>query len=152
MSYRETFDAVNRRVQAEKRVQHVGTASVRLDHLAFPLSAGLDRKNVERLKRLFQKGGCFPGQFANRIPALVHPDMLQQSLALSNISADQLRSGVDEPEGHARLELPAGTRLECLRGQHRAIAAAEVLGVQEKRWIVDLFLAGMWWSRVLQIM
>lgn len=134
--------AVAGRVEAEKCVKHVGTASVRLDALDFRDSAGLDPKNVERLKRLFREGGCFPGRFANRIPALIGAETLQQSLALSGLSAEQLRSGADASDGHARLELPAGLRLVCLRGRHRAVAAEDVLGIQDKRWVVDFFLAG----------
>ncbi|CAK7238190.1 hypothetical protein SEUCBS140593_010416, partial [Sporothrix eucalyptigena] len=141
MSLKASFNAVARRIEAEKCVKHVGTASVRLDVLLFDRFGDLDQKNVERLKRLFQKGGCFPGQFANRIPALIHADALRESLALSGLSADQLRSRADEPVGHARLELPTGLRLTCLRGRHRVAAAADVLGVQDKRWVVDLFLA-----------
>ncbi|CAK7237487.1 hypothetical protein SBRCBS47491_009993 [Sporothrix bragantina] len=139
MSSKASFYSAAKRIETEKSVKHVGTASVRLDALDFP-SAGLDRKNVERLKRLFQAGGCFPGQFANRIPALIHAEALQQALALSGVSAEQLRSGADVSDGHAPLEVPAGIRLHCLRGRHRAVAAGEMPTIRQKRWTVDLFL------------
>ncbi len=141
--FQESNSAVTRRIEAEKAARHIGTASVRLGALSFPYSQGLDAKNVARLKRLFQKQKEHaPGAHANRIPAAIAQATLDEALALSGLSAGQLKRAGDAATGHARLELPEGVQLECLRGRHRAAAASEVGGYGDKRWVVDLFLAG----------
>src|SRR3712207_7151375 len=42
----------------------------------------------------------------------------------------------------SELDFPADFRLSCLHGQHRALAAKEVLPAGSKRWTVDLYLSG----------
>lgn len=136
------FTVVTRQIEAEKTRIHIGTASIRIDVLDFPYSRELDPKNVERLKRLFRtERGCIPGELQNRIPAIIHEGQLQECLKFSGKTINELRS---ESSGeYAKLEFPSGMRLECLHGQHRVKAAEEILGDREKRWVVDLFLAGM---------
>ena len=139
---RTGFRAVSQRIGSEKTIKHVGTASIRLDALYFPHSKGLNRENVERLKRLFRKErGCTPGDIPNRIPAIVDGGQLREFLSVSGISAERLGPGADG--NHVKLELPPGVWLECLRGRHRVKAAEEALTSRDKRWVVDLFLAGM---------
>ncbi|KAI1382530.1 uncharacterized protein F4822DRAFT_441841 [Hypoxylon trugodes] len=134
------FLAISQRIEKERSITHLGTASVRLDILHFPHSRVLDVENVERLKQLFRaERGCRPAEFANRIPAIIYQSQLEQSLEQSGISAGQLRH--ENPRSHARLEFPAGFRLECLRGRHRAKAAEEVFDLAAQRWIVDLYPA-----------
>jgi len=135
------FVATSRRLETEKAIKHLGTASVKLSVLDFPYSKGLDEKNVDRLERLFRtERGCLPCDLPNRIPAIIHESQLLQALRASNISAECLLSGIiGKP---VKLEFPSGFRLECLRGRHRVEAADRVLKGLDKRWVVDLFLAG----------
>ena len=138
---RTGFRAVSHRIKTEKAIKHIGTASIKLDVLDFPYSEGLDRENVERLKTLFKTaGGYIPGDVSNRIPAIIHERQLHEALGLSGVSAETLLS--DAEGNFVELEFPPGFRLECLRGRHRAKAADEFLDSQDKRWVVDLFLAG----------
>lgn len=136
------FKVASRRIQAEKSSKHIGVARVKLSVLNFPNSRGLDVKNIERLKSLFrEERGCKPDDFQNHIPAVIDEATLSEALSVSGFSRDiLLSSGPDYP----KLEFPSGLRLECLRGQHRVKAAAEVFQSTETYWVVDLFLAG--WS------
>jgi len=136
------FTVVTSQIEAEKVRKHIGTASIRFDVFDFPYSRELDPKNVERLKRLFRtERGCIPGDLQNRIPAVINEGQLQECLRFSGKTLDELRS---ESSGeYVQLEFPSGMRLECLQGRHRVTAAHEILRSREKRWVVDLFCAGM---------
>jgi len=136
------FIAASRRIGSEKHHKKLGTARVKLDLLDFPNSGGLDQKNVERLKRLFLgEHGCKPEELENRIPAVVDEGQLHEAAHTSGVSHEALlSSGPDFP----RLDFPAGFRLKCLRGRHRAKAAQEAFRSNDRRWVVDLFAAGTW--------
>lgn len=137
---RTGFKFVSQRIEEEKAVKHLGTASININVLAFPYSKGLNQENVERLKRLFRiERGCRPDELPNRIPAVIDEHQLYQCSNASGISMDRLLSDL----AGAKLEFPPAFRLECLRGRHRVEAARQVLRYADKRWIVDLYSAGM---------
>ena len=134
------FGFTSRRIQSEKALKHIGTVQVKLDVLYFPGSGGLDRENVERLKKLFrEQRGYSPRELQNRIPAVVDETDLQDCLRSSGLCRDSLSSTSDYP----KLNFPPGYRLECLRGEARVNAAKEVFKAPDPRWVVDLFLAGL---------
>ncbi|PQK10244.1 hypothetical protein BB8028_0002g05680 [Beauveria bassiana] len=136
---RARFAAVTRRIREEKSLKYIGAAAIRLDHLFFPNSEGPDHKNVKRLVKLFQgQHGCSPGETQNRIPAIISEPELQDALAISKLSREELVASGDR---FARLNFPAGFRLECLRGEDRVRAASEALNSPEPRWVVDLYAA-----------
>lgn len=135
------FRAVSHRIEAERVFKHIGTASIKLNVLVFPHSKELNLKKVERLKKLFQESDCIPDDLPNRIPAIIHESQLQESLNASEISRQRLLSS--DCGNHAKLEFPPSFRLECLRGRHRVKAAEETPKYTDKRWVIDLFLAGM---------
>jgi len=139
-----TYHAVSSRIESDKALKRLGTASIRLDALEFPYSRGLDEKNVERLERLFHgQGGCLPGAVENRIPATISQATFQSALNISGITPEELLS---DSVVHQRLELPSGSRLVCLRGRHRAQAAQHFnrasLNSDDYRWVIDLFDEG----------
>lgn len=136
------FIAASRRIKTEKHRRRLGTARIKLDLLDFPNSRGLDQDNLDRLKRLFRgERGCKPEEPEHRIPAVVDEERFREALHLSGVSSEVLLSGGPE---FPRLDFPAGFRLECLRGHHRARAAQEVFRSGDKCWVVELFAAGAW--------
>ncbi|KAK8029466.1 hypothetical protein PG993_010757 [Apiospora rasikravindrae] len=69
---------------------------------------------------------------------LLDEGQLHEAARTSGVSHEALlSSGLDFP----RLDFPAGFRLKCLRGRHRAKAAQEAFRSNDKRWVVDLFAA-----------
>src|SRR6185312_6706744 len=113
-----------------------GTASVNIEVLDFPCTKKRekDEKNTKRLKELFKKAkGCSDWKLFNHIPAVIDQHQLTEALARSGISSEALLTSHD---GHIELDFPTGFRLCCLRGQHRALAAKEVLPAGSRRWTV----------------
>ena len=136
------FQAVSRRIYAEKAQKHVGTAEVKLHVLDFSISNGANTRNVERLARLFKgQRGFSPGEPQNRIPALIDEADLHAALAVSGLSRESLLSCDSK---YPRLYFPSGFRLPCLRGRDRVQAYEEVSRSPDPHWVVDLFIAGLW--------
>jgi len=138
----QQFAEQERRLAAELSAKFLGTASVKIDLLDFPFKKRReeDEKNIERLQRLFRKQkSCRAWEVFNHIPAVIEQGELSDALARSGISPEAL---LEARDGHLELDFPAGFRLSCLRGQHRAFAAQNVLLVGSRRWTVDLYLSG----------
>ena len=139
---RSGFQAVSRRIHAEKALKHAGTAEVKLHVLDFSTSNQANTKNVERLARLFNsQRGYSPGEPQNRIPAVIDEADLHAALAVSGLSHESLLTYGSK---HARLDFPPGFRLACLRGRDRVQAFEEVSRSPDPHWVVDLFIAGLW--------
>lgn len=60
----------------------------------------------------------------------------------SGKSAEQLLADPRDGDDYSRLDFPPGYQLECLDGHARVDTAARVLPLGDKRWTVDLYLAG----------
>ncbi|KAM3560519.1 hypothetical protein ARSEF4850_003620 [Beauveria asiatica] len=136
---RSGFQAVSRRISAEKTVKYVGRAAVSIQNLEFPNSENLNEENVERLARLFSSQGSFsPGDAPNRIPAVIDEAALQTVLTASGLTRDSLLCGGNT---HPRLVFQQGFRLECLRGGDRVKASKKVSRSPDPHWVVDLFTA-----------
>ena len=134
---------IERRLAEEKRVKYQGSARIRIEDLHFPLgqSREADDHTVARLRTLFAgENGCRDRDPRNHVVALIEKQYLDLAIADANISPDQLLppDGFDFP----RLDLPPAGRLICLLGRQRVLAAAEYLPPGDKRWTVDLYLAG----------
>ncbi|TQV90526.1 hypothetical protein IF1G_10849 [Cordyceps javanica] len=139
---RSGFQAVSRRISAEKTVKYVGRAEVNIQNLEFPNSKNFNEENIERLARLFRsQGGFSPGDVPNRIPAVIDEAALQTALTASSLSRDALLCGSSK---HPRLMFPQEFRLECLRGGDRVKASRKVSRSPNPHWVIDLFTAGMW--------
>jgi len=141
---RRRFIEQERRLAAELGTKFRGSASVNIDVLHFPFTElrEEDEKNTQRLKKMFRKeNGCRDWEIFNHIPAVIDQHELDDALARSGVSSEQLLRARD---GHLELDFRAGFRLRCLRGRHRVLAATapNVLPPGSQRWTVDLFLSG----------
>lgn len=137
------FQEQERRLATERCLKFKGTARIKLDVLDFPLeeSTEPDKKNIERLKNLFQGANlCDRLNLLNHIPATIDQHHLTAALVASGVSAESLLAG--QPDGYPELDFPAGYRLPCLHGRHRVLAAAEILPRGDRRWAIDLYLGG----------
>ena len=97
-----------------------GTAKVALDSLSFDPLDQPDRHNVERLVKMFRIEGCNRLNPIHFVSGAVAADVLQASLAYSNLTADDLRSSTPPT-----LRLPHGAQIDCLHGKHRVAALRE---------------------------
>lgn len=129
---------------AEDREENFrGTACVSLRRLIFKpeYSRGVDRKNIERLKRIFARQGCLRLAPPNHVPAIITEQDLNVALRHSGRThKDLLHIAQDAPP---KLTLPPKYMLECLHGQHRILAALEILAPKDEWWTVDLYLSGL---------
>jgi hypothetical protein len=131
------------RLEEERRRTYLGTARIRIEALHFRRN-GLrepDKKHVEHLKGRFSDGGCRPLEKQNHIKAKIRLEVLDAALKSSGIQQADLLS--NQPQGYAELEIPPGWQVECLQGQHRILAASEVLEPSEQWWAVDLYRTGI---------
>lgn len=142
------FSEEELRLEKERYVKYQGTARVRLEVLDFQWNEPreLSRKNVERLKEIFQGDKMLHGNVRrldprNHIPAVIEQSDLNDAILTSEVSAERLLSNPDN--NPPVLKFAAGYRLTCLHGQHRIQAAREVLPPTDAWWAVDLYLAGM---------
>ncbi|KZZ91208.1 hypothetical protein BBO_09563 [Beauveria brongniartii RCEF 3172] len=136
---RSGFQAVSRRICAEKSLKHAGTAEVRLSILDFANSTNANSNNVKRLIRLFKnQRGYSPAERQNRIPAVIDEADLHRALNASGLSRESLLSCSSKPP---RLEFPSGFRMICLRGRDRVQASEEVSRSLDPHWVVDLYIS-----------
>ncbi|OBT59293.1 hypothetical protein VE04_00377 [Pseudogymnoascus sp. 24MN13] len=126
--------AFERRVAEDKAAKIIGTARVRIDHLAFPNPIrGKDLTKVKKLKGEFALKGCLDEQ--HRIPAVIDDNTLQTALLKTGLNIEALQGVSDQPQS---LHFPENMKLECLHGQHRILAAKRYLP-EERWWTVDLY-------------
>ncbi|KJZ68204.1 hypothetical protein HIM_12405 [Hirsutella minnesotensis 3608] len=98
---------------------------VSLDILEFPFSRALDQTHVERLTKAFSGGRCLPEREDYRIPAIASKDAFEASW-------------FEDIDGSIYLKPPANFKLRCLRGQHRARAAQNLVPGRQ-HWVVDIY-------------
>ena len=141
--YRSGF-AEDKRLAEERSENFRGTVRVNLRRLAFApeCSREIDRKNVERLKKIFSKpNGCRRLSPSNCIPAII--DQQDLDLAIQS-TGTTLKKLLDSPEHEPpMLKLPPDYFLHCLHGQHRILAALKVLKPGDEWWTVHLYLSGL---------
>jgi hypothetical protein len=137
---RSRFSEQELRLEAERCVKYRGTACVRLEVLHFE-PRELSRKNVKRLKEVFQRDKIRRLEPRNHIPAVVDQSDLDNAIQASEISAESLLTNPDNDP--PMLRFPEHYRLTCLHGRHRIQAARETLPPTDAWWTVDLYLAGM---------
>ncbi|EAS29514.3 uncharacterized protein CIMG_08260 [Coccidioides immitis RS] len=124
------------------RAEHyLGKAKIRIDCLEFEGNTSrartINTRHISHLANVF-KSGCYWLRPENYVPALVNRAVLARSLELSSLrQRDLLRDG--EP---CELILPDGATLTALHGQHRLLAAKEVLWPTDQWWLVELYSSG----------
>ena len=132
-----------RKLAEDREENFRGTARVSLRKLIFKpeYSRDVDKKNIKRLKRIFERQGCLRLSPSNHVPAIIAEQDLKVVLQHSGKTLeDLLNSAQDAPP---KLTLPPNYMLECLHGQHRILAALETLTPKEEWWTVDLYLSGL---------
>lgn len=135
----EVLTAREQRVRGDQLAKYRGSAKVWITHLDFPHpSRQIDRRVIEQLKRDFDGEGCIKDRADHRIPAIIDDSTLQEGLEKLAISTETFKASSRDNPPHLRL----GAKLECLHGQHRALAAKEHLAPSLRWWIVDLYSIG----------
>lgn len=132
-----------RKLAEDQEENFRGTARVSLRRLVFKpeYSRDVDKKNLERLKRIFAREGCLRLSPSNHVPAIIMEQDLKVALQHSGRTLeDFLNSAQDVP---LKLTLPAHYMLKCLHGQHRILAALGTLTPREEWWTVDLYLSSL---------
>ena len=125
-------------IAEDKATYFRGTARVRVEHLIFPNpTRQKDYKIINELKWSLE-GGCEDEK--HPIPAIIDDNILQWALAESGLNADSLRRV--QVNGPPRLQFPRDVRLECEDGQHRVLAAKQILLPEDRWWSVDLYGKG----------
>ena len=135
----EVLKAFERRIAGEKAAKARGTVRVRIDHLTFPNPIRCKGdKIIEQLERTFAAEGCLDEQHG--VPAVIDDHILRAALNKTGLKVENLRviSGRQPP----KLQFPENTKLECLHGQHRVLAAKKYLPPAERWWTVDLYGTG----------
>lgn len=125
----------------ERRLKYQGTAKINLDRIIpHPsISREFDSKNVKRLCEVFNRDGCRRLDLRNHITAVVSRQHLNEALHSARLSPQALIA--NHSDQHPRLQFPTGN-VQCLHGQHRLKAAAELLPASDQWWTVDLYLDG----------
>lgn len=115
----------------------LGTARVRLDLLTFPWHGPPNPAKLRALRNVFRLRNVRRLDPDNHIPAVISKGRLQAALRASECNEGQLRdlAGPLPPE----LIFPLGFELQCLRGQHRVIAAEDLLSPTNRWWVVSLY-------------
>lgn len=107
----------------------------RLDHeQASEKSRQLNRKNVERLIKVFQLEGCRRLDAENHVPGLIPNRAL--SILLESVTEGEVRLKASDKEP---VWSDTPDRLTYLHGRHRLEAAKRFLPANEKWWVVDLY-------------
>lgn len=135
-----------RELAAERNLTYRGTASIKIEVLRFRQDdrheKGPDKKNREHVKDLANlfKTGFDRMDVRNHVPAVIDQQSLDAAIQGSGCLADTMIGFARE--SYPRLDFPPGFQLECLHGHDRVQAAARLLPPEDKRWVVDLYLAG----------
>lgn len=125
----------------ERNSKYQGTAKINLNRIVShpSISRELDLQNVERLCTIFSRDGCRRLDVRNHITAVVSRQHLSDALHSARVSRQSLMTNSTGRPPH--LQFPTGN-VQCLHGQHRLKAAAELLSPNDQWWTVDLYLDG----------
>ena len=136
------------KIEGERRARYQRTARVSLEVLP-DQSTELDKAHVEYLLEIFRREGCRPQPVQNHILVLIHQSCLHTALERPGI--DAVAPITPPVEDYRMLQLPVGTKLECLHGKHRIQAARDFLSPREKWWVADLYSSGVYLLPVFRL-
>ena len=134
----------NSKLSILKARNYLGIAKIKLGALNFdhPLVRKKHRlpskKNVRRLRNVFERAGCERLEKENFINAVVDDAALISSLAFSGLNKQRFRQ-LQEGDSIPFVDLRS---VDCLGGLHRIEAAKEFLDDNDQWWIVRLFSKG----------
>ncbi len=124
---------------AERKKLYQGTFKIDLDQISpHPSCRKLNEKNVKRLCSIFHTETCRRLDIGNRVTAVVCRQHLETALR----AAGHEERSESESSCYKTLQFAAG-QVKCLHGQHRLRAAAKLLPVTDRWWLVDLYLDGI---------
>jgi len=131
-----------REIEEDKARNFKGTAQVRFTNLVFsdPVRPP-NAKDVNRLKGEFERLGCLRYSLEHSIPVIIEENTLGLELQRLRINAEEFRDTTRHQP--PRLQLPNGTTLAGLDGQHRILAGALVVPASEQWWTVELYGQGL---------
>lgn len=134
----ELLRAFERQIADDKATHLKGWARVRISHLIFPDPIRQkDKRLIAQLKRNISAEGCHDEE--HPIPAIIDDRILQIALSQAGIQAESLRN---PPVNPPKVKFFKDTKLECLEGQHRALAAKQILPSAERWWTIELYGKG----------
>jgi hypothetical protein len=128
-------------ISKDKAAKYLGTALVSIAHLTFPHPCRqIDRKVIEQLKRDFEGEGCLNEDISNGVPVMIDNETFHAGLEKLAMTAGDFKAA--SKTALLRFQLNYGTKLECLHGQHRVLAAKEFLSSARSWWSADLYGTG----------
>lgn len=135
------FTDAELQLTTERRLKYQGTAKIDLSQISCHpcVARQLDQKNVERLCEVFRKDGCNRLDVQHHVTAVVNRRHLKRARREAQITPEELLTNPSDK--YPILSFPS-SQVQCLHGQHRLNAAAEVLAPSERWWTVDLYLDG----------
>lgn len=120
----------------ELELRFLGCARIQLSSLNFASTREEDEKHVDRLVEEFRQE-CFPDDPKNFVPAVIARDLLNNILSEANLELSDLSY-----RAPPLLALPRDTKLECLHGRQRLLAARKLwqyLPGESQWWTVKLY-------------
>ncbi|KAF2210284.1 hypothetical protein CERZMDRAFT_45788 [Cercospora zeae-maydis SCOH1-5] len=126
-------------VQTELHQRFLGCGRVLLRHLEYGSARDETGSNVQRLRGIFERG-CHRFDPEHFVPVLVDHDLLSRLLITTGVTSSDLTY-----QSPPLISVPLGTKLRCLHGRHRLLAAQEhlkCLPTNDQWWGVKFFDSG----------
>jgi hypothetical protein len=138
----ELLRSFEQRIADDKAAHLRGWARVHLFHLVFldPIrqeDKKKDKKIITQLGGNIAADGCHDEKYP--IPAIIDDSVLQAALNKAGIQSDSL---IKAPINPPKLRFSKDTKLECLDGRHRQLAAKQVLPPAERWWTIEFYGKG----------
>ncbi|KUL83669.1 hypothetical protein ZTR_11069 [Talaromyces verruculosus] len=133
------FTDTELRLGIERSDRFKGTAKIDFSDIRFnsDLSRPLEQQNIVRLREIFLQEGCRRFEIQNHVTAVVSQRHLRMALEVAGANDTDLFTS--DPIQMPHLQFSEG-QVNCLHGQHRIRAAAEILPPDDRWWTVDLYL------------
>ncbi|EED20933.1 conserved hypothetical protein [Talaromyces stipitatus ATCC 10500] len=133
------FTDTELRLGIERSDRYKGTAKIDFSDIRFNsnLSRPLEQQNIVRLREIFLQEGCRRFEIQNHVTAVVSQRHLRMALEAAGATDTDLFTS--DPNQMPHLQF-SESQVNCLHGQHRIQAAAEILPPDDRWWTVDLYL------------
>ena len=119
----ELVDAEERKIAKSIGDSFCGIARIDSKNLKYDTDSGdISQANLIRLRGILEQS-CLRFQVGHRVPDILSQSLLNNCLRRSHLNRENLLSADNPP----KIQLPSGTYIQCLHGQHRIAAALQVL-------------------------